>query len=301
MQLRKLKKLNIKDIQHLCMHLHCTKNQLRYVETNIRRYYRSFLVSGRPINCSSNDLKVIQTDIKKLLDRILLPDYLHGGIKGHSPKTNAVSHVGKSAVLNFDIQKFFPSVTPHMVYMLFCDRLGCSPDVARILTQCTTYKWQLPQGAPSSTAIANLIIVPVAIRLKHLANHHHCDYTQFVDDGCFSGPVWIENLRPLIEKILRQSGFQASPKKEKRITYYRHEEQVVTGIKVNCRLDAKKEKINEIKKLLIGIKKEIQSRKTVNFRSASSVKGKIQYVSGLNPKQGRPLNQRMNAIISEAN
>jgi RNA-directed DNA polymerase len=226
-----------------------------------------------------------------LLDRIELPDYLQGGIKGRSNITNASYHVGKPAVLNFDIKDFFPSITPKIVCRLFRKRLGCSPYVSEILTGLVTLDGQLPQGSPTSTVVANLIILPLANRLKTLSNKHRSDYGQFVDDGTLSGPRYIEKLRKLIEKIIQQEGFEASPKPHKRKTMYSNEEQIVTGIRVNKRLDVPKQKIDEIKKELARF--EQLPTDNLSPKEITSLKGKIQYVASLNKTIGHRFEKQL--------
>jgi RNA-directed DNA polymerase len=234
------------------------------------------------------------------LAEIDLPEYMHGGVKGRSPVTNARLHVGKAAVLNFDIEQFFPSVKPRDVYKMFYKHLRFPADVAHWLTKLVTFKGQLPQGAPTSTVVANLVIVPLAERLNKLAIKHECDYGQFVDDGALSGPAYIEHLRPLINKIIRQEGLRASPKPHKRVTMYRHQEQIVTGVRVNKRIDAPTEKMAEIKRQLDEFCSLISSRRRIPEKSIASLKGKIQYVKSLNKEKGARLERKFRKVLKTA-
>ena len=113
--------------------------------------YRTFYVpQGR--------LRQIQDKIKeRVLRCAVFPEYLHGGIKRKSTYTNVSKHVRKGAVLALDVKGFFPNVRPERVMGVF-QRLGYIDEAARILTRLTTYKHQLPQGPPTSPAIANLCI-----------------------------------------------------------------------------------------------------------------------------------------------
>jgi hypothetical protein len=67
------------------------------------------------------------------------------------------NHARKEAVLALDIRNFFPNIRPERVTKVF-ERLGYPGEAAKILTRLTTYKHQLPQGPPTSPAIANLCI-----------------------------------------------------------------------------------------------------------------------------------------------
>jgi RNA-directed DNA polymerase len=295
-------RLDIRCVEHLCRHLHCTKRELTQLCEQPERWYRQteIEVKGkrRPIALPLGRFYDILKNLQLLLSRIALPEYLHGGVKRHSPKTNALPHVRKVAVLKFDLQDFFPRIRPGQVYRLFHLRLGCSPDVARILTRMVTFNGGLPQGSPTSTTVANLLIVPLAQRLNALAAEHASDYTQFVDDGTVSGPWYLENLRSLIERIIGQEGFRASPKPHKRITLYRHQEQVVTGVEVNRRLDVTADRIAEVTHAIQVLEALRLSGQIPDEKAIMTLFGKIQYIESLNPAKARRLRDRLGGILN---
>ena len=300
--MRMLERLDIRCVEHLCRHLGCTEEGLRgFYEHAETWYHRTEIqVKGkiRPIAVPLEPFYSVSKRLQVLLSRIALPAYLHGGIKGHSPKTNAFVHIGKTAVLKFDLQDFFPRIRPAQVYKTFLERLGCSRIVARILTRLVTLDGGLPQGSPTSTTVANLVIVPLAERLNRLAMSHGSDYGQFVDDGAISGPGYIERLRPLIEKIIRQEGFRASPKPHKRLTLYWYQEQVVTGVKVNRQIDAPREKIQEVSALLDAMQSQVCAAKRSSESQVRSLAGKIQNIRNLNPSLGVAFRQRLADLVA---
>jgi len=301
MDMRKLKAPNIKDVKHLYRLLHCGRKLLNELCAYPQRYYRQFpLRVGekiRPIKQPVGKLDDVLRKVKRVLDKIELPSYLHGGIKEHSPITNATLHVCKSAVLNFDIADFFPSVKPCQVYEMFYKRCRFPADVARILTRLVTFEGQLPQGSPTSTAVANLVSLPWAYRLHRLSEKHGCDYSQFVDDGTISGPGYIERLRPLIDKIIRQAGFQASPKLHKRTTMYQSDEQIVTGVRVNKRIDVPSQKVEKICEELRQLDMKIKSSIEPSDSEIASVKGRIQFVATLNARKAYRFRTRLMRIL----
>jgi len=302
---RKLEKLNIRDIKHLCLHLHCRPKELSNWCKYPERYYyhcedRIIKNKKRPTHTPIGRFSEIIYNLKSLLDRLELPEHLQGGVKEHSPKTNASYHTGKPAVLNFDIADFFPSIKPIYVYRLFNKRLGCSRDVSCTLTRLVTLNGELPQGSPTSTVVSNLIILPLAERINKLAKKHSSDYTQFVDDGTISGPGYIENLRPLIDKIIRQEGLRASPKPHKRTTKYQHEEQIVTGVAVNKKIDAPKQKIYKLKSELNELLTKTNKGQKLSRLKIASVKGKIQHVKTLNKQMGEMLENKLRKILNKA-
>ena len=303
--MRKLKTPNIRNVKHLCWLLHCRKKLLNELCAHPKRYYRQFpLLVGekiRPIKQPINELDEVLRKVKLgVLDRIKLPSYLHGGVKEHSPLTNATPHVSKSAVLNFDIANFFPSVKPRQVYEMFYKHCRFPADVSRILTRLVTFEGQLPQGSPTSTVVANLVILPLAYRLYHLAEKHKCDYTQFVDDGTISGLGYIEKLRPLIDKIILQSGFRASPKPSKRTTTYQSDEQVVTGVRVNRKIDVPSCKVKKIAEELRELDMKIKSGIKPSDSEIASAKGRIQFVATLNIKKAHCFRTKLMRILRYA-
>lgn len=301
--MRTLDCLDIKSIEHLCLHLHCTEQELSDFYQDPERWYRHSMIRDkndkeRPIDVPVGRFYRVTKNLQVLLSRILMPPYLHGGIRGRSPKTNAVIHVGKAAVLKFDLQDFFPRIRPRQVYRMFHDHLGCSPRVSRYLTRMVTLNGGLPQGSPTSTTVANLVIVPLSERLNGLALNHKSDYTQFVDDGAISGPGYIERLRPLIERVIRQEGFRASPKAHKRLTLYWYDDQVVTGRKVNRRLDAPREKLEKTRDALACLEEQIARGLGPTERQVRSLRGKVQHIRDLNARKSLRLERRLETLLA---
>lgn len=285
----------IRNMRQMCRLLKCKKTDLRRLCAHLGSYYREFPHKGRPIAEPLGQLRILQQRLKRLLAEIQLPEYMHGGVKDRSPLTNARFHVGKAAVLNFDIKQFFPSVKPWYVYKMFYERLRFPADVSHWLTKLVIFKGQLPQGAPTSTVVANLVILPLCRRLELLASKHYSDYGQFVDDGTLSGPIYLENLRGLVEKIIRQEGFQASPKPHKRRTRYYWQEQVVNGVRVDKGIGVPSDKLCQIHQQIRALRG--RSSNTSFEKEYHSVRGRIAWVRSLDEKKGKKLIQKFNSAI----
>lgn len=139
----------------------------------------SMRVIDRPIA----PLKAIQKTIyRRLLRNIQASPIAHGGVPGRSHVSAARSHVNKPIVATVDVKNCFSSVSSHRVYQLFI-ALGCSPDVARILTRLLTFQGHLPHGSPASTAVLNLLLRNVDDVLSAM----QADVTRVVDDYAISG------------------------------------------------------------------------------------------------------------------
>ena len=178
------------------------KNKPEYVVVNGGEYW------SRIINPPKDELKTIQKRINKyLVDNIDLPIYAFGGIKGRDNILNARMHKGQKYIFQTDLRDFFPSVSNKKVYEMFV-RNGFSPDVASLLTKLTTYKGHLPQGAPTSTTIANLVFAPTGFAIQEIADREALRFTTFVDDVTISSQIDFKHVVPEILEIIASNGFK---------------------------------------------------------------------------------------------
>lgn len=236
----------IKSINTLCDRvLRITKSDLEELINNISTHYKAFNIikqdkNGNPklypdgtpkircINPPSDYLKDIQRKIKNHIENsIEIPFYEYGGIKGKDNILNANVHKGKKYVFQTDITAFFPSISSKRIYELFID-LNYSPTVASILTKLTTYTGHLPQGAPTSSIIANLVFKSTGDKIMLLSEAHKLTLTTFVDDVTISSPKDFKALIPQIIAIIKDDGFRISDQK----TTYKSGIKEITGVKV---------------------------------------------------------------------
>ena len=109
--------------------------------------------------------------------------------------------------------------------------------------------------------------------------------------------MYIERMRPLIDKIIKQEGFRASPKPHKRKTLYWYEEQVVCGVKVNKEITAPTGKFRAVNEEIKIFKQDIKNGKTCSGKDIRSLRGKIQHIKNLDKEKGVRLQQKFNEII----
>ncbi len=171
-----------------------------------------------------------------------------------------------------------------------------TPDVAWTITRLVMLRGGLPQGSPTSTIVANLVIVNLGNRISGVAYVHNASYSQFVDDGAFSGSAYIKRLQRTIERIIRQEHLSPSPKPEKRTVTYRNTEQTVTGIKFNSCIDVPSEKLRRVRAELEEIRKDVDSRSMPSEKRIASIRGKIQHIANLNPGAGKSLFRKLARI-----
>lgn len=189
--------------------------------------YKDGTIKKRIIRPSLRELKLIQRIIKdRILAPIQLPGCVHGGVKGRSNITNAKAHQGKKFQFTTDLQDFYPNISSQRVYYAFL-KLKFSPHLSYWLTKLTTWKFELPQGTPTSTHIANLVFLETDLQLIEFCRTHEITYTRYVDDLTFSSQ---KDFRPFLNDILDivvSNGFKLSYRKTK---YSGN--QTITGIDV---------------------------------------------------------------------
>lgn len=234
-------------------------SELTYVlyKKGINAYYRSFYIpkkdgTSREINASTGSLKYIQRKLCMILwqkqleiwkEKGITPNLSHAFQKNKSIMTNARVHKSKRVVLNIDLEDFFGSFHFGRVQGFFEKNrdFKVPHEVAVILAQLSCYEGKLPQGAPSSPIITNIICNIMDIRVLKIAKKYMLDYTRYADDLTFStnDKNFLNNYHDFIKALeieINKSGFSINEKKT--WLTYRNSKQTVTGITVNERLSA---------------------------------------------------------------
>lgn len=168
--------------------------------------YKSFYIkkrSGRmrEINDPVFSLKIVQKWIlRNILEKVKCSAYSYGfskqthgkdnnydgKAKSQSPQLDvALSHKNNLYLLKLDIKDFYPSITGKMVYLQFRE-IGYNEQVSNLLTNICTLEDSLPQGAPTSAYLANLICRRMDTRIAGYCNKHNIVFTRYADDLMFS-------------------------------------------------------------------------------------------------------------------
>lgn len=196
-------------------------------KTGKPKTFKDGTIKKRVIRPSKGELKIIQTRIKnRVLARIELPSNVHGGVKKRSNISNAKPHQGNKYQFTTDLQDFYPSISSKRVYETFLE-LKYSTHFSRLIAKLTTWKYELPQGTPTSTHIANLVFLKTDIALIELCNKLGITYTRYVDDLTFSSQQDFKPHLNTILEIVKSGGFNISYRKTK----YKGE-QNITGVDV---------------------------------------------------------------------
>jgi RNA-directed DNA polymerase len=245
--------------------------------------------------------------LRELLVWIPAHPAAHGFVRGRSAITHARVHSGRRVVVRLDLEDFFAGVTAARVYGIF-RTAGYPEAVAHALTGlCTNvvpaeqsvarhYRLarrlatpHLPQGAPTSPALANLAAFRLDARLAGLARELGATYTRYADDLVLSCDHRLRLPVGWIERIARDEGFRVNARKTRVMS--RAGRQTVTGIVVNERLNVPRPAYDRLKAILHQGGEDLD---------LAHLEGRVSWVESLNPARGAKLRARLDELRSSA-
>lgn len=235
----------IKSPNELYRRLGTTKKEVEKILSDLGKSYYEYSKPKkknqpdgprRHFTPSRAKLKIIQERLnERVFSEIKLLTCVYGGVKGKSPVANGRFHKGGKYYLKLDITNFFPSVSDKMVQNSLQAR-GFSKKVAAIITELTTFKCadsyrgkSLPQGAPSSPFLANLVFEKVDQKILAHISGQAIKYTRWLDDMAFSSVEDISHMIDDLASIIGKSGFSLSRKKKE----YHNKRTPITGTVVS--------------------------------------------------------------------
>lgn len=274
----------------------------------------------RLIEAPKQHLRHIQRGIlDEILNRIPAHSAAHGFVKGRSIRTFAAPHVGRTVILRMDLEDFFPSFRARRIQSLF-RTIGYPESVADVLGGlCTNtvpfgvtippamnaptgainemrrlyFRPHLPQGAPTSPALANLCCYRLDCRLSRLAESAGATYTRYADDLAFSGDrdfaSRAERFSTWVAAILQESGFSVNHHKTRIMR--KGVRQHLAGLVTNEHLNIPREEFDRLKAILTNCTRhgwESQNRAgRPDFRA--HLAGRIAFVESVNAARGMRL------------
>jgi len=170
-------------------------------------------------------LKFKQRELVKYLQKIELPSCLYGGVKNKNSIQNTLQHENARYFFTIDLKDFFSNINNNQVNRALREN-GISWDDARIITKLCTVNRCLPQGAPTSSVLANIVFAPTARKLAEFSTEKKITFTAFVDDLTFSSKYDFSKYKNQILETIRSSGFYPNNRK----IHYRHGSCEVTGL-----------------------------------------------------------------------
>ena len=233
-------------VDELARRLGITPDDLRKVQPA----YTEFTVpkrsgGSRRICAPDRALKAVQRRIlRRLLSRLRAHPAAMGFERGRSIVTNARPHTGKAVVLRMDLKDFFDTTGARRVRDYF-RRIGWNNEVADLLTRLCTHNGGLPQGAPTSPRLSNLVNHKLDARLSALAKRFGATYTRYADDMTFSfekeDTATVRSVIRATGKIARAAGYTLHKRRKLRV-WRAHRRQTVTGLVVNHAVNLPRER-----------------------------------------------------------
>lgn len=181
----------------------------------------------------------------------------HGFTWNKNILTNASVHTGRKYVLNIDIKDFFPSIANYHIKNLFSSKPFCfSEEIVSSLVKICCNNNQLPQGAPTSPVLTNIICFPLDIELKKLSESLNINYTRYADDITFSSDsaIFDVKFKDIIESHLISKGFTINNKKYR--LQNRTKRQEVTGLTVNEKPNINRKYIRNLRAILYSLEND---------------------------------------------
>ncbi|KRB91521.1 reverse transcriptase family protein [Duganella sp. Root198D2] len=255
--------------------------------------------------------------LDNILGKVPLHDAAHGFIPGRSIVSNAQPHVGKAVVINLDLKNFFPSISLPRIKGVFRE-LGYSEQLATTLGLiCTETPVEevsvdgerffvaigeraLPQGAPSSPALTNILCRRLDARVQSCAAKLGFAYTRYADDLTFSGDAAARKLAGKllwrVKQIIADEGFTPHPEKQHVMSDAQC--QSVTGIVVNKKLSLDRDTLRRFRATLFQVEKDGPAGKQWNGNEnvIDALEGYAQFIRMVDGAKGGPLLQQVRAV-----
>jgi RNA-directed DNA polymerase len=315
------------DVKALALAIGVPVAELRFLsyERALSRisHYQRFLIpkkSGgtRQISAPMPRLKRAQYWIlDNILAKVPVHEAAHGFVPGRSILTNAAPHAGREIVVNLDLKDFFPTLSWRRVRGKF-QGLGYSGAVATVLALICTEPdadeveldgqrlfvrkgpRRLPQGAPTSPALTNLVCLRLDKRLAGLAAKLGFTYTRYADDMTFSASGEAAEktgtLLKAVQAIVAAEGFAIHPGKTRIMRSHRRQE--VTGLTVNDRVGVPRDTLRRFRALLHQIEKAGPDGKSwgKGGEVLLAATGFAQFVRMVDANAGAPLVAKIEAL-----
>jgi RNA-directed DNA polymerase len=273
----------------------------------------------RAICAPKKQLRWVQRQIlDQILAKVPTHEAAHGFVPGRSTVTNAEKHRGAALLLKFDLTDFFPTIHYHRLVGLFASlgyylsdgRFGTEDDAKRVaptLARLCCYApdsraWEgvvLPQGAPTSPALSNIVCRRLDARLDGLAKSNKGTYTRYADDLTFSfkdPSLDLGRFRWWVDQICHQEGFLVNQAKFRVIRA--SQRQVVTGIVVNDELHIPREARRRFRALLHNCRRHgLASQARGRDDLGAYLRGFASYVHMVQPDEGAEFLRQVDELL----
>ena len=258
------------------------------LSNNLEKHYHNVFIpksDGTKRKLSVPDL-ILKNVQRSIVDNILayypVSKYATAYKVGSSVQRNARPHVNKEKILKLDIEGFFDNIIYSRVKDVVFHKEKYSEPIRILLTMLCYYRDSLPQGAPTSPAITNIIMYDFDEKIGACCNEKGIAYTRYCDDMTFSGSFDEGVIIALVKAELKKLGLFLKNRKTAVINGTKR--QTVTGIVVNEKLNLAKEYKKKIRQEMyyinkFGIESHAEKRGISDIHGyLTSLRGQIAFV-----------------------
>lgn len=288
-----MKDFSLEDIFNM------SEKEIYYISNNISKHYKKVCIPKK-----SGGIRTLYIPNKKLkhMQRVILNEFLReykiskcatAYHQGAALISNAKSHTNKKYILKLDIHDFFSSITYGRVYKMFFNHFPVK--YAKLFAELCCYNDKLVQGAPTSPAISNIIMLDFDNRIESYCKKNNIAYTRYCDDITLSANFPLNSAYHKIKKELKRMGFELN--KSKTHFVKNTHQQRVTGIVVNEKMQVPIEYRKRLRQELYYLYKfgahdvilknnytdYISNGNTLDEKYINSLLGRINYVLQIDP------------------
>jgi retron-type reverse transcriptase len=241
---------------------------------------------------------------RRFLRQVTYPLYLQGGIRDkQNPRDyvrNVNIHAGAACVITLDIADFFPSIQRHRILSVWRDFFRFSNDVAETLTALTTKDGVLPQGAKTSSYLANLVFWDTEHELVDCFERQGWTYSRLTDDITISKktiPSDTETTRivTLAVSFIQRNGYDI--KREKQKILRGNQRMEINGLIANRRPALPKKERNRIRAQVNTLARKLADAEDIDLHFIRSTFGKLDKLRRLHPQEAKQLETRLPADL----
>ena len=249
-------------------------------------------------------LKEVHRRIKEVVFvNVYFPEYLQGSLKGRDYVTNARLHTNKQLLICEDVKRFFPSVTAALVEDVWRGFFRFAPDVAKLLTKLTTKSGYLPQGAITSSYIANLVMWRHEPLLQAKFAALGITYSRYVDDMAMSWSCHVDKetqtwVIAQVYGMLARHGLKAGRAKHE--VFSASEPMIATKLIVNRKPSLSAEKRSQVRSQVYQLERaEEDGSETVSVDAlAIKASQRVGQLGRFHATQAAHLRERVKAVRS---
>jgi len=275
----------IPDMKQLSFLLKIDLSLLNRMIFGTKKFYRVFEIPKRNkkgvriINAPYPSLmKAQEWILKNLLQDIPLDDSAHAYRKNRSILTNVIPHLKNKTLLKIDLKDFFPNIEKRRIISIF-SKLGYTQDISFALASLCTLDNFLPQGAPTSPTLSNIIAYRVDRRLSSLCEKNNMVYTRYADDMVLTSNYISVKTKDFVIAIIEDCGFIIN--RDKTYLSTNRNKRIITGISIQDGTTKIPRKLKrEIKQEMYylnkyGANEHISTQKITNIFYLEKIRGKI--------------------------